>query len=253
MRKIGLFCWLFLGLISSYAFDLPEKPKEKNKLVFDYAEMLLSIQETLLNNKLITYFDSTSTEIAIVTILSLQGYSIEEVSNDLFNKWEIGSKEKNNGVLILVAQKERKVRIEVGYGLEGALPDLLCNQIIATSIAPKFKNSYYFEGLDEATTDIIQAARGEFKPAFKKPDSTSGFALALIIFFVIFVLLPFLNYKSVSGRAIDDKPINFMTALLMSNAFGHRRGGFDSFSSGSGGFGGFGGGRSGGGGSSGSW
>ncbi|MFQ3576023.1 MAG: TPM domain-containing protein, partial [Cytophagales bacterium] len=125
--------------------------------------------------------------------------------------------------------------------------------IIVTSISPNFKNSNYYEGLDKATTEIIQATRGEFKPNLKKPDSSSGFALALIIFFVIFVLLPFLNYKSVNGRVVDGKHINFLTAMLMSNAFGHRRDSFGSFSSGSGGFGGFGGGRSGGGGSSGSW
>ncbi|MFQ3576483.1 MAG: TPM domain-containing protein, partial [Cytophagales bacterium] len=128
MKNVLNKLWLGLILLATLCTAIPEKPQNKGKLVFDYANMLKSIEETMLNNKLLTFFDSSSNEIAIVTIPTLEGENIEEYANQLFSKWGIGSAKNNNGVLILVSQKERKVRIEVGYGLEGALPDLLCNQ-----------------------------------------------------------------------------------------------------------------------------
>jgi uncharacterized protein len=247
--------YLFLFYIlcyEAYAQEYPFAPL-KNKWVYDYAGILLSIEEQLLNKRLKSFHDTSNNELVIVTIPTLNGEPIEEFTNNLFNKWGIGSYKSNNGILILVAHKERKVRIEVGYGLEATLPDLLCYQIIASSISPSFKNFKYYEGLDNAITDIAQVIKGEFKPKIKKPDTISGYALAFIIFLIIFVLLPFINYKVVNSKVIDGRYINFLTAMRMLSVFGHRRGGFDSFTTGSGNFGGFSGGKSGGGGSSGSW
>src|SRR5919206_2706531 len=107
--------------------------------VVDAADLLRPEQRAALEAKLKAYEDRTTDQVVVATVPSLGGYEIEDYANRLYRHWQLGTKEKNNGVLLLVAPRERKVRIEVGYGLEGTLTDALSKVIIATAMAPRFK------------------------------------------------------------------------------------------------------------------
>ena len=143
--------------------DIPKRPSPP-KLVNDLTNTLTRCTRyRRLENKLVAYDDSTSNQVAIVIVPILQGYDLSEYGLAIGREWGIGGKEFNNGVLILVAKDDRKVRIEVGYGLEGAIPDITAKSIIDNSITPNFKEENYYRGLDLATDDIIKAAAGEYK------------------------------------------------------------------------------------------
>ncbi len=133
--------------------------------VIDETNTLRQSDIDLLESKLKTYHDSTSTQIAIRIISSLDGYDLVNYSNALASKLGIGQKGKDNGLLILVVKNDRKIRIEVGYGLEGSLPDLATKQIIDDIITPQFKNGDFYLGLDAAADDIFKRLSGEYVPA----------------------------------------------------------------------------------------
>ena len=144
---------LFLYALTSLSQNFPVK---ENKLVYDLADKLDPAQVSQLENKLRYYNDSTSTQIAIVIIPSLDGYDVADYSNRLAREWKIGQKGSNNGLLILAAIKERRIRIEVGYGLEGVITDAISKRIIESSIKPNFKSGNYFQGLDEKDRNVFQ-------------------------------------------------------------------------------------------------
>lgn len=196
----------------------------------------------------------TSAEIAVVIVQTVAPSDIEQYAVDLFEHWGIGKKGKDNGVLILLAMREQAVRIEVGYGLEGALPDGLCGQIIRERMLPFFKQGKFGEGLLSASAtiaNIIAKEYGiEFSPAnvevvrqYYAPTRARASLLGLIIKFLLFLFL-----VSIFGWRILLFPLFF-------GGFGYWGGGRGGFGGGSfgGGFGGFGGGLSGGGGATGSW
>lgn len=122
--------------------------------------------ETMLENE----ENNSSNQIVITTIKSLHGYAIEDFAIALAREWGIGQKDKNNGVLLLIAPNERKVRIEVGYGLEGALTDKISHEIITYTLAPYFKQQDYDTGILKATSQIIRAINGEYKASQKVVD-----------------------------------------------------------------------------------
>ena len=177
-------------------------------------------------------------------ISSLDGYPLEMYTHETAEQNKIGTKENNNGVLFFVAKKDRKARIEVGYGLEGALPDALASSIIRNDVAPFFRKNQYYEGTLAGLNGIIAATRGEYKGNPKKDDETK-FPVGLIIFIIIMIFMMSRN----RGRGGRGGGMIYMGGL---GGFGGRSsgGGFSS-----GGFGGFsgGGGSFGGGGASGSW
>lgn len=215
--------------------------------------MLSPDQEYALEQKLIAFEDSTSNQLAIVLIKSLEGYEIADYSVQLALKWGIGSK-KNNGILLLAAIEDKKVRIEVGYGLEGVITDAISKRIITNDIKPFFKQSQYYEGVDAATTDLFSASKGEYEGEYKYSKGKKkgkGVGIGVIIFIII---LFFILSKMGGGRGGGG---GFLTGMLLGNLLGgSNRGGWGDFSGGKGnfgGFGGFGGGSFGGGGSSGDW
>jgi len=120
-------------------------------------------QREILEQKLVALDDSSSNQIAIILIPTLDGYPIEEYANKLFREWGIGHKGTNNGVLIIAAINDRKVRIEVGYGLEGAIPDITASDIYNNLIVPAFKEQNYYRGIDDAINALSKAAVGEYK------------------------------------------------------------------------------------------
>ena len=219
------------------------------RLVVDNANILTAAEVETLERKLVALDDSTSNQIAIVTVKSLNGEALEDVAVATFRDWGIGNKKTRNGVLVLVAIEDRKIRIEVGYGLEGAIPDVTANDIINNDIKPNFKQGNYYAGLDAAVNNLSKAASGEYHVAREKKSSGKGGGniLGIIIIIVIIIVMA----SRGGGRGGGG---GFIAPLLLGSMLGGggRGGGFGGGDSG-GGFGGFGGGGSGGGGSSGSW
>lgn len=242
--KIALFAMLVLIARTSYALDIPERP---NRLVNDYAGMLSAAETQALERKLVAYDDSTSTQIAIVVIASLEGDDLFDYSQRLAESWGIGGKENDNGVLLLIAQAERKIRIHTGYGTEGAIPDAIAKRIIEQEIKPAFQQGNIYGGIDQGTNAMISALAGEYQSTGTKKsgkNKTPAFFVILILFLIFFVFGGRRRYTGYgnSGRRYYGTP--FIGGFGSGGGFGGGSGG---------GFGGFGGGGFGGGGASGGW
>src|ERR1017187_579495 len=160
MKKYTILIFLVLIAFASRSQILP-KPANPT-LVTDNAHLLTSEQIANLEQRLVALDDSTSNQIAIVTIPTLGNMALEEYANKMLRDWGIGTKKNNNGILILVAAQDHKIRIEVGSGLEGAIPDVTANSIIENDLTPNFKANNYYAGLDQAITSLGQAATGEY-------------------------------------------------------------------------------------------
>jgi uncharacterized protein len=250
--------------INCSAQEIPEKPVPP-RLVNDFAGMLTRQEINALENKLVAFNDSTTTQIAIVTVEDLGGYEVADYAQRLAEKWGIGQKGTDNGMLILIkpnaATSGGEVSIEQGYGLEGVIPDITCGQIIDYEIIPAFKKGQYYEGLDEATNTLMALARGEFPADKYTKKKDTGALVPFIIFIVILIIV--MSMRSGGGknqRHIGNKglPLWILLSMMNSGRSSHRGswGGFSGgggFGGGGGGFGGFGGGSFGGGGASGSW
>ena len=261
-KKFLLFSCLILCGLLAFAQDLPPK---SNTLVTDFTNTLSASEKQQLEQKLVNYSDSTSTQIAIVLMKSTGDYDINDYGQRLGRAWGIGQKGKNNGVLIIAAMGDRKVAIQTGLGAEGALPDIITHQIIQNDIKPNFKQSQYYTGLDAATTDIIKYLKGEYKADKKPQQNGGGGSIAIVIIIVIVILILIFRNRGGGGHIIDSRGGASPFWWFLGGAMlGRGSGGWGGFSGGgdggswggggdSGGFGGFGGGDFGGGGSSGSW
>lgn len=250
MRKIILLLCFFFSSSILFAQIFPERP---NRLVNDYTGTLSADEVNTLERKLVAYNDSTSTQVSVVIVNSLEGYDVADYANRLAEQWGIGQKEKNNGVIVLTSIQDRRVTIQTGYGLEGVLPDAICKRIIEKEITPEYKRGNYYQGLDNATTAIFKFAAGEYTASNYKKGGKFPFAL-IILFFIVFVWLMSRSkrkYQNIGTRGSD---IPFWMLLGGLGGGGRSHGGsWGNFNSGGGGFGGFGGGSFGGGGASGSW
>lgn len=259
MKKI-LVIILFLPLTSLFvvAQDIPPRP-DPPKLVNDLGDMLSQQEETLLESKLVAYNDSTSTQIAVVIIESLEGNDVIDYAYRIGENWGVGQKGKNNGIVVLISKNDRESAIVSGYGMEGTITDAAASRIQRDHITPHFRNGNYYAGLDEATTVIMQMASGQYTNEGKQRGSKGPLGGAIVFFIILFfIVIPIL---SAVGRArrnhIGRKGLNFWTILwILSHMGGGRRGGGGGGWGGGGsggGFGGFGGGSFGGGGARGSW
>lgn len=226
--------------------------------VTDEASVLSSSEISLLETKLANFEKETSNQVIVYIVSSLNGESLEETSYEIAQKNGIGQKGKDNGVLLFIAINDRKLRIEVGYGLEGALPDALANQIIRKEITPHFKQGNYYEGIDSGVDAIILATKGEYTQDKNTSKDNKGIGIGFcglpILVIIIFFFFGIFFIISIIRRIFG------WTGLGSSKRSGWwNSGGWGSgsgWSSGSGSsFGGFsgGGGSFGGGGSSGSW
>lgn len=257
MKALKFLFLLLIGIAFTFselgAQNVLAKPSTP-QLVNDVAGVLSPAEKQALENKLVAIDDSSSNQIAVVILPTLDGYPIEEYAIKLFRDWGIGNKKTNNGVLLLVAINDRKIRIEVGYGLEGAIPDITANSIINNDIKPAFKAGAYYEGIDKATDDLAKAAVGEYKVARKKKGKGTGGSFLLFVI-IVFVIVAIVGRKggggsNIGGGGFSDIATGMLLGSLLNG--GGSRGG-DWGGSGGGGFGGFGGGSSGGGGASGGW
>jgi uncharacterized protein len=241
-RYLTIFTLIgFVCAESVFAYVSPGKPVG---MVNDFAAILTPTQKAVLENKVGNFARPAGIQMAVVTIPTLGGDSIENYATQLFTEWGIGQKIKDNGILILVAPNERQVRIEVGYGLEPTVTDAMSSVIIRTIIIPAFKTGDYYSGINAGTDKIIGLIEGDPETArfidqnsgsFQNPVTSFPY-LPVIVFIILIAML-----SRRGGRKILF--YMFLNGMFRNNG-GSDRGG---------GFGGFGGGRSGGGGASGSW
>lgn len=268
MKKLLLLLFVIIGFQTVFSQKIEPKPNPP-VAVNDFAHLLEPFQKQALEQKLDVYNDTTSSAIVIITVPSLNGYDIAEVSLKYLRDWGIGAKGKNNGVVILVSAKDHRARIETGYGMEGVLPDILAKQIIDQRMIPFFKNGDYYAGLNNSVDAIMQAAAGEYKAdpnAKKGGGSLLGKIIPLAVIFIIIIFL-FSGGGGGGGSYMSRRGSrsflgNALPWFLLGNMLGGSGGrgsggfgggGFGGGGFGGGGFGGFGGGSGGGGGASGGW
>lgn len=171
-KKVLIVCaFCFAFILTSNAEKLEDL--NVNKYVNDYANIIEDNTELELENKLQIFFASTTHQIVIVTVNNMDGDYIEHYSIKLAEKIKAGSEKSDNGVMFLVAKEDRKLRIEVGYGLEGALTDIEANRIIKEYVTPEFKNEKYAQGIKQGTEQIVKQVEGENFP--KEEVSTNSF------------------------------------------------------------------------------
>ncbi len=269
IKKSLFFLLIFIRLNSLYAQDdIPTKPALETS-VYDYAHLFSGVQKAALEQNLIKYSDSTSTQIVVATVNTIHGKNIALYATEWAHKWGIGQKGKDNGVFLLVAKDDRKLTIRTGYGVEHLLTDAYSRRIIEQVIKPEFKQGNYYRGVDKGTRYIFKVLNGEFKADPKRVETgDDGFLIIIIIFFIIilFIILSNRNNDSSGGSYRRDSTGSILETIILSNrgrggfsggGFGGSSGGFGGGSSGGfggGGFsGGFGGGGFGGGGASGGW
>jgi len=165
--------------------SLTDNPPKLSEYVTDETSTLKSDEISSLRAKLRKFFDSTSTQVVVLLVSSLNGEPVENVSNSIFRFNGIGGKGKDNGVLLLISKGDRKIRLEIGYGLEGTLTDAMSKQIIQKEITPELKNGNYYKGIDNAVAAIISLTKGEYSAV--KSEKKNGSAVLLI---VLIVLIP---------------------------------------------------------------
>jgi len=188
MKKI----LIVLFLLSSFTFtsfaNITDSFPQLTGRVVDNANLLSQSQKDSLTQILKTHEEKTSNQIVVLTLKSLDGYEIADYSYQLGRYWQIGQKDKNNGVLLVIALNDKKLRIEVGYGLEGALTDKISHEIIEYTLKPKFRVNQYYSGIQSAVNKIIQAINGEYKNDGKVSKNSDNEEFFPLIFFAVIFL-----------------------------------------------------------------
>ena len=273
MRYFKHLLLLLALAISSFsqAQDIPARP-EPVALVNDLANVLTQQETTALESKLLNFYANTGNQITLVTVNSLNGSDASSFAYEIGEKWQVGKKGFDNGIVILFKPKTNEskgqVFIATGYGLEGAIPDATSKEIVSNEMIPYFKQGQIYEGINQATSVLMGLAKGEFNHqqyAKQLSSSKSGTFGFLIPLFIILIFSFIGRSKSRGQRTMGSSRSSLPFWLLMGMmGSGSRHGSsFNDFSSGSGGFGGggssfgdfggFGGGSFGGGGAGGSW
>ncbi len=235
LEKVArLFFFISLFSLGLPALSALEVPQHADGYVTDRAGLLSVSAKADLETILRVFEEKTSNQVVVATFPSLEGDSLEDFSMRLAEAWKAGQKGKNNGVIFLIFKNDRKIRIEVGYGLEGVLPDALAGQIISQVVAPYFRKGDYSAGILAGTDAIMKATQGEFKgvPRKNKPDA----AAKLIVLFGVFFL--FHLFARANSRRIGVRRGKGGFFVPMGGGSRSRGGGFGGFSRGGGGFGG---------------
>ena len=260
MKKFLFLITFAFSVVLLFAQQIPPKPSPP-RLVNDLVGLLTPDQQEALERKLVAFDDSTSNQIAIVIVPTLNDYDPVDYAVKLGREWGVGGQQFNNGVIILISTgadgSQRKAFIATGYGLEGAIPDILAKQIVDNELIPYLKEKDYYRGLSHAADAIMKASAGEYKaPAGNRKKGKSVGSIVPFIFIIILIIF----FASRGGRGGGG----------MMSRRGYRSGGVPpiwwfptgggggggggwSGGSGGGGFSGFGGGSFGGGGAGGNW
>ena len=249
---------LFIGISTAIGqFNIPKIPN-KQTAVYDSVELLNATEKAVLTQKLLSYSDSTSTQIVVVIFPSTKGEDINFLGAKWGQAWGIGQKGKDNGIMVLVAKEDRKMAIQVGYGVEHLLTDAMCNRIISQIITPEFKSGNFYEGLNQGTSAIMKVLSGEYQEerSFDEEKSLLIKYLPFIIFIIVVIIL---SRRRGGGNGKNRRKtggLDAWDAVILSNmgrSSGWGSGSSGGFSGGGGFGGGFGGGGFGGGGASGGW
>ncbi|GEO98913.1 TPM domain-containing protein [Methylobacterium haplocladii] len=249
----ALFFLVFSGL--AHAAEPPFPPL--NGRVTDAAGVLPPEIRQRLTEKLKAHEDKSGDQLVVATVSNLQGLTVEDYANRLFRAWKLGEAKRNNGALLLVAPNDRKVRIEVGYGLEGAITDAVSKVIITTAIVPKFKQGDIPGGIEAGADAILSIMAGDAEQwqrrAPVRSDAVNGIEVVFWIVVILFLVIVVWRMNSSGGGSGGRRRGRGGMVVFPMPSSGGWSGGF----SGGGGFsdGGFsgGGGSSGGGGASGDW
>ncbi len=198
MKRYLVVALLLFPLIS-FAYQSPGKP---TGFVNDFAGLFSVDEKTNLEQNLEQFNKDSSNEVSVVTIQSLNGDTVENFANKLFAEWGIGKVKQDNGVLLLIARNDRAMRIEVGYGLEAALPDATTSYIIRTILTPAFKAGNFGSGTLDAVSAIEAATKGEYAPAVSSQNAGSIFISSLFSSGSLqFTLLAFIFFSSMLARS----------------------------------------------------
>lgn len=238
----------------------PPNVAQQDRLVWQYTEFLSASEEQQLNAKLVEFARETSNRILVIVVDTLCGLPESDLAFDIGEKWGIGKKGFDNGIVFLVKPNgtpgERKVFIATGYGLEGVIPDLTAKRIVDHEVIPNFKAGNYAVGMNAAVDILMALAKGEFD---EKSYGKEPFPWPILLFGIIFVLAVGMSWRGRVARYSRTNNVDFWTAMWLLNQMdrSHRgrwsSGGGGGSWGGGGGFGGFGGGSFGGGGAGGSW
>lgn len=239
----------------------PPPAREQDRLVWSYAELLSPSEEQQLNAKLVAFARETSNQLLVIIVDTLCGLPESDLAFDIGERWAIGQQRFDNGLVLLIKPNgppgQRKVFIATGYGLEGAIPDLTAKRVLDNELLPRFREGNYFQGIDAATSVLMALAKGEFS---EKSYGKQSFPWPVLVFFVLFIVVMVLSWRSRVNRYAHTNNVDFWTAMWLLSQMDRRHGGRwhgggggGGWSGGGGGFGGFSGGSFGGGGAGGSW
>lgn len=239
---------IFLCLcLSSIAQDIPE-PMFPYRMVNDFSGLLRQDELQKLENKLQSFYYETSTQIYVVIVDDLGGYPISDFAFRTGEKWGVGTKGKDNGIVILLNPSEDRMHgeafVATGYGLEGAVPDAVANRLVDLEMVPYFREQKYYEGLDAATNTIIDLTRGEYTAEKWLESKEEASPLLEIIIPLIFLIIFFSIFGARKSRYYSAGRSNlpfWLALFLLSGSKNSHQGSFKNFKTGSGGFGGFGG------------
>lgn len=266
MKKLLLFLLFAVFIqpsLSAKELEVPNRPSPPRLVnILSKEAFLTSSQQQILEAKLVAFSDSTSNQIAIVVVDNLNGLTANEFATELGQKWGVGQKKFDNGVVVLLSlgggTGNRDYYISVGYGLEGVIPDLAVKRIQETELLPYLKAGDYFTALDKTTTVLMKLASGEYNSKDYASQSSGGdnpiFVLLFVLAILFIIFIFFLNIKKGGGNRGGGFGSGFGTGFMGGYMAGRGfSGGSSGWSSGGGGFGGFGGGGFGGGGAGGKW
>jgi uncharacterized protein len=263
MKKVTIFTGVFLFAVFSFLSlssfgQIPAKPNPP-RLVNDFTSTLSAQEIQMLEQKLVNYNDTTSTQFLVVLVSDLGGYDPADFAFRLGEEWGVGQQQYNNGAVILIKPKTQKSRgqafIATGYGLEALIPDALSKRIVDQEMIPEFKNERYFDGIWRATDVMIGLASGAYAADEYNQEPSAAWFVPILVFGIIFFMM---KARGSANHIGSKSNLPFWTALFLASQAGRSHGGsWQSFSGGrggsGGGFGGFGGGSFGGGGAGGSW
>ncbi len=245
-----LFILLLVGQTCICCAATPEPPAVPNGHVVDLAKIISSETSKDLTGLLLELEEKTGVQLVILTVAGLDGEDIETFSLRIAEKWKLGEKGKDNGLLFTIAVKDRRYRFEVGYGLEGVLPDSLVGSIGRKSLVPHFKKGNYSQGITEATGTLLTTLASSYGIQLTGaekllPGNVDGDddTIATFVFFLFFIAFIFIQMRrsrrnSTSGRRSGTPPIFIPGGWSGGGGFGGGSGGFGGFSGGGGGFGG---------------
>lgn len=252
-----LFFLILVQAVGYSQFNIPPKPDFQTS-VYDYGKVLSASEKTELEAKLIRYSDSTTTQIVVVTVETINNEDIGILAPKWGHEWGIGQAKEDNGVFILLAVKERKIWIAPGYGVEDRLTAGITGELVRNIIIPEFKAGSYYNGLDKGADAIFDVLKGKYKGSRKqdKGESNPGGLIFFIIIFIVIIVIISKNRNNKNGGnrggGLDLSDIIILSSL--GRGFGGGSSGGGGFGGGGGGFGGgFGGGGFSGGGAGGSW